>query len=104
MTTTETPLMAATRRGQEAYWQFWTDVMHRFFGMFPIRDGKPSGTTDAEAPSVPTAEKVVDDAFDCADAMLDIQRAYFKGMLAVNKSVSTSAAWMPQGEEKATTS
>ncbi len=95
-TNTETPFMAATRRGQDAFMQVWKDTMYRYFGVMP----EPGDQAAIMPPGVPTAEEVVDHAFDYADAMLDIQRAYVKGVLAANKSVNTLAAWMSQGADK----
>ncbi len=91
MTTTETPFIAATRRGQEAFLQVWKDAMYRFYGVLPDPDTK---IANAKAPNAPTAEEVVDHAFDYADAVLEIQRAYVKSMLAANKSINSLSAWM----------
>ena len=102
MTTTETPFIEATRRTQKAFLQFWTDAMYRFFSFLPVTEGKVSSAGDAKAPSVPTAEEVVDHAFDYADGVLDIQREYVKSMLAAGRSIAGSAAWMAQSTDEGT--
>ena len=79
MTTTETSFIEATRRSQKAFLQVWTDT-------------------------VPSVEEVVDHAFDYAEALLEVQRASVKSMLAANKSIASNTAWIAQGMDKGTTS
>jgi hypothetical protein len=92
MTTTET-FVEATRRSQEAFMQLWTDGVRRYFGLLPTPDAK-----------VPSAEEVVDNVFDFAEAVLATQREYAKSMLATTKSVAKEASWMAQDVAKNTTS
>lgn len=108
MTTTETSFIEATRRSQKAFQQIWTDTMYRFFGLLPVPDGKAPAAADAK---VPSAEEVVDHAFDYAEAVLDVQRAYAKSLLAVSKSMASDTASMAsdtaaraQGMDSGTTS
>jgi hypothetical protein len=100
MTTTETPFMEATRRTQRAFLQLWADSTYRFLSLLPVPDGKAPRAGDARVPHVPTVEEVVDDAFDCADAVLGVQRECVKSMLALNRSVANSAASMAQSTDK----
>jgi hypothetical protein len=100
MTTTETPFMDATRRSQRAFLRLWADSTYRFLSLLPVPDGKAPNAGDARAPHVPTVEDVVDDAFDYADAVLDVQRECVKSILAVNRSVANSAASMAQSTDK----
>ena len=104
MTTTETSFIEATRRSQQAFLQVWTDTMYRFFGLLPTPDGKALSAADAKVPTVPSVEEVVDHAFDYAEAVLGVQRACVKSMLAANKSIASNTAWIAQGMDKGTTS
>ena len=87
MTTAET-MVEMTRRGQEAFvsaMRIYADAWKPIFGMWP--------TLDAKAPS---AEEVVDKAYDCVAQALTTQREFTKTWLATTKIVfQASAAHRP---------
>ncbi|MGH3822200.1 MAG: hypothetical protein ACRDRA_05070 [Pseudonocardiaceae bacterium] len=96
MTTTET-FVEATRRNQEAFMYVWTDGVRKFWELASAANGKVS---DEKAPGVPTAEEVVDNAFDFAEKVLVVQRGYVKCWLAAVKSMTSSTAWLAQSATK----
>jgi hypothetical protein len=92
MTTSET-MTEVTRRSQEAFSsavQIWAESLQRFVGLLPAPEAK-----------VPSAEEVVDKAFDFAAQALITQREFTKSMLAASRSAASSAAWVAQGATKA---
>lgn len=87
MTTTET-MDELTRRGQDAFVsaiQIWADALRPYVGLLPAPDSK-----------VPTAEEVVDKAYDFAAQALVTQREFTKKMLAAASSVP----WAPHNATK----
>jgi hypothetical protein len=91
MTTSET-MTEVTRRSQEAFSsavQIWAESLQRFVGLLPAPEAK-----------VPSAEEVVDRAFDFAAQALITQREFTKSMLAASRSAASSAAWVAQGATK----
>jgi hypothetical protein len=85
MTTSQETITEVTRRSQEAITsavQIWAESVQRFMGLVPTPDAK-----------VPTAEEVVDHAYNFAVQALATQREFTKSMLAATKSVATSATW-----------
>jgi hypothetical protein len=94
MTTATETFVEAARRNQEAFLHMWTDSVQKFWGLVPA--------ADATAPSVPSAEEVVDNAFDFAQKVLATQRELTKTMLAATKSVASNTAWLAQNSTKGT--
>ncbi|HEX8934308.1 MAG TPA: hypothetical protein VF788_08975 [Pseudonocardiaceae bacterium] len=95
MTTSET-MTEVTRRSQEAFSsavQIWAESLQRFVGLLPTPEAK-----------VPSADEVVDKAFDFAAQALTTQREFTKSMLAATRSAASSAAWIAQGATKNTAS
>jgi hypothetical protein len=87
MTTSET-MAEVTRRSQEAFAsavQIWADSLQRFAGLLPASDAK-----------VPSADEVVDRAYDFAAQALVTQREFTKSILAATRSAASSAAWVAQ--------
>ena len=92
MTTTET-FVEATRRNQEAFIHTWADGVQKFWGLMP--------TGNAKAPSVPSAEEVVNHTFDFAEKVLATQREFVLSMLAAaTKSAASNTAWLAQNATK----
>jgi hypothetical protein len=91
MTTTGT-FVEVTRRNQEAFMHLWTEGMKRWLGFLPVTDGK--------APGMPSADEVVDNAFDFAEKVLASQREFTKRMLAVSRSVVSNTEWLAQDVSK----
>jgi hypothetical protein len=92
MTTSET-MTEVTRRSQEAFahaMRIWADTMRPFVGLWPVADAK-----------MPSADEVVDRAYDCAEQALVAQREFTKSMLAATRSAATSAARVAQDAPKA---
>lgn len=96
MTTATDTFVEATRRNQEAFVQTWTDGVQKFWGLMPAADTK--------TPTVPSADEVVDNAFDFAAKVLATQREFIKSMLAASKSVNSNMAWFAQNATKGSTS
>lgn len=93
MTTSET-MTEVTRRSQEAFAsavQIWADSIQRFVGLMPTPE-----------PKVPSADEVVDKAYDFAAQALITQREFTKSMLAATRSAASSAAWVAQSATKGT--
>jgi pyoverdine/dityrosine biosynthesis protein Dit1 len=91
MTTAET-MVEMTRRGQEAFasaMRIYTEAWKPILGMWPALDAKS-----------PSAEEVVDKAYDCAVQALATQRELAKSFLAATRSVAGNAAWMAQEATK----
>jgi hypothetical protein len=91
MTTSET-MTEVTRRSQEAFAsavQIWADSLQRFVGLLPAPEAK-----------VPSADEVVDKAYDFAAQALITQREFTKSMLAATRSAASSAASIAQGATK----
>ncbi|MCA1835061.1 MAG: hypothetical protein LC721_01455 [Actinobacteria bacterium] len=87
MTTSET-MTEVTRRSQEAFAsavQIWADSLQRFVGLLPASDA-----------TVPSADEVVDRAYDFAAQALATQREFTKSILAASRSAASSAAWVAQ--------
>jgi hypothetical protein len=87
MTTSET-MAEVTRRSQEAFAsavQIWADSLQRFVGLLPAPDA-----------TVPSADEVVDRAYDFAAQALATQREFTKSILAASRSAASSAAWVAQ--------
>jgi pyoverdine/dityrosine biosynthesis protein Dit1 len=85
MTTAET-MAEMTRRGQEAFartMRIYADAWKPVLSMWPALDAK-----------APSAEEVVDKAYDFAAQALATQREFTKSMLAATRSAASSAAWM----------
>ena len=95
MTTSET-MTEVTRRSQEAFSsavQIWAESVQRVVGLLPTPDAK-----------VPSAEEVVDKAFDFYAQALTTQREITKSMLAATRSAASSAAWIAQSAAKSANS
>ena len=91
MTTSET-MTEVTRRSQEAFAtavQIWADSLQRFVGLMPAPEAK-----------VPSAEEVVDKAFDFMGQMLITQKEIVKSAMAAGRSAASSAAWVAQSATK----
>ena len=91
MTTSET-MEELTRRGQEAFtsaWKIWADTWRPFSGLWPAPDVKR-----------PSAEEVVDKAYDFAAQALATQRQFTKTMLAVTWSAASRTAGAAQDATK----
>jgi hypothetical protein len=92
MTTAET-MVEMTRRGQEAFasaMRIYADAWQPILGMWPTLDSK-----------TPSAEEVVDKAYDCAAQALATQREFTKSLLAAGRSAASNAAWIAQETTKA---
>jgi hypothetical protein len=84
--TTEETMVEMTRRGQEAFSQtmrIYADAWKPILSMWPALDAK-----------APSAEEVVDKAYDFAAQALATQREFTKSVLAATRSAASSAAWM----------
>lgn len=96
MTTAES-VVETTRRNQEAFVHIWVDGVRKFWGLAPLTDAK---IADPKVPGVPTADEVVDNAFNFAEKVLSTQREFIKSWLAASKSVASSTAWLAQSATK----
>lgn len=95
MTTTET-MAEVTRRSQEAFVgavQIWADSIQGFVDLLPAPDAE-----------MPSADDVVDKAFDFFAQALATQREATKSLLAAGKSVVSGAAWVARGATENATS
>lgn len=101
MTTATDTFVDETRRNQEAFMDVWTDGVRKFWGLAEVANSKVS---NAKAPGVPSADDVVDHAFDFAEKVLAAERAYLKCWLAAVKSMTSSTAWLAQSATKEATS
>jgi hypothetical protein len=90
MTTSQETLGETARRGPGVFAGFvqsWADSMQKLMSAMPMLDSR-----------VPDA--VIDNVFDVAHQVLDIQREFTKGWVAATTSAASSAASAAQNATK----